>query len=334
MCRAGGDTLWGHSMLSFFRFSARARVFLVLCTLLPAGLSAYAQGPSASSNASVSTTVTVLGPKFTPAPPVSKGDVSVYDGKTRLQVTNWISARANAAALQLAIMIDNSASELGVGSQLGDIASFIRSQSRNTAVGVFYAVNGTVQVASTFSTDHDAVAKTLRPPLGLAAGDSPSIYVSLSDLVKNRWKPSGARHEVLLISDGVDGLDPGPDSLYVHNAIEDVQKAGVVVHTVYTGSSIRFAETFRGQYAQSNLEELTSGSGGFGFYEGISPPVSYHPFLQQLNQVLQNQYVLTFSMPVREKKNGELRGIDVHIEQRNLEIKYPKQVFVPGQPAK
>ncbi len=39
-------------------------------------------------------------------------------------------------------------------------------------------------------------------------------------------------------------------------------------------------------------------------------------------------------MPVSEKKNGELRGIDVHIEQRDLEIKYPKQVFVPGQPAK
>ncbi len=287
--RAAGDALWGHSMLSFFRVSAR--VFLVLCAILPAGLFAHAQGPSAAvpSNAPVSTTVTVLGPKFAPAPSVSKGDVSVYDGKTRLQVTNWIPARENAAALQLALVIDNSASELGVGSQLGDIARFIRSQSGNTAVGVFYAVNGTVQVASTFSTDHDAVAKTLRPPLGVAAGDSPSIYVSLSDLVKNRWKPSGGRREVLLISDGVDGLDPGPDSLYVHNAIEDAQKAGVVVHTVYTGSSLRFAATFRGQYAQSNLEELTSGSGGFGFYEGITPPVSYNPFLQQLNQVLQNQ---------------------------------------------
>ncbi len=251
-----------------------------------------------------------------------------------MQVTNWIPARENAAALQLALVIDNSASELGVDRNWATSRRASRSQSGNTAIGVFYAVNGTVQIASPFSTDHDAVAKTLRPPLGVAAGDSPSIYVSLSDLVKNRWKPSGGRREVLLISDGVDGLDPGPDSLYTSQSIEEVQKAGVVVHTVYTGSSIRFAATFRGQYAQANLEELTSGSGGFGFYEGISPPVSYHPFLQELNQVLQNQYVLTFRMPVREKKNGELRGIDVHIEQRNLEIKYPKQVFVPGQPAK
>ncbi len=291
--------------------------------------SVFAQKSSTSPDVSVNTTVTVMGPKFT-APPVNQQDVSVYEGKMRLNVTNWIPTRQSRAPLQLAILIDNSASEIGVGSQLRDIGAFITAQPRNTQVGVFYAMNGTVDVASPFSADHAAVAKTLRLPLGLRAGDSPSVYISLSDLVKNHWKPSGGPREVLLISNGVDRLDRGPESLYVQNAIEDVQKAGVIVHTIFTGSSVGFAESLHGQYAQSNLEELTAGTGGYEFYEGITPPVSFHPYLEQLNQVLQHQYVLTFDIPASEKKSGDLRGIDVRIEQRNLDVKYPKQVFVPG----
>lgn len=309
-----------------------ATIFSTL--MLVAALSSQAKRPATDANVPITTTVTVLGPKFTAPPAISKQDVTVYDGKTRLDVTNWIPAQDAGAALQLAVLIDNSASEVGVGSQLRDIAAFINSQSRNTAVGVFYAVNGTVQVASPFSTDHAAVAKTLRPPLGLRAGSSPSVYLSLSDLVKHHWMSGGAasagRREVLLVSNGVDQLDRGPESPYVQEAISDMQKAGVIVHTIYTGGSLRFGESLHGQYAQSNLEELTSGSGGYGFFEGVSAPVSFAPFLQQLNQVLRNQYVLTFLAPASEKEKGDLREIEVRIEQRNLEVKYPKQVLIPA----
>jgi hypothetical protein len=308
--------------------------------ILLAAVSSPAKAPVTGASVPVTTTVTVLGPKFTAPPAISKQDVTVYDGKTRLDVTKWISAQDTSAALQLAVLIDNDASELGVGSQLRDIAAFINSQSRNTAVGVFYAMNGTVQVASPFSTDHGAVAKTLRPPLGLRAGSSPSIYLSLSDLVKNHWTsggpssagPSAGRREVLLVSNGVDQLDRGPESPYVREAIDDMQKAGVIVHTIYTGGSLRFDASLHGEYAQSNLEELTNGSGGYGFFEGISTPVSFSPFLEQLNQVLRNQYVLTFMVPGSEKEKGDLREIEVRIEQRNIEVKYPKQMLVPAAP--
>ena len=119
-------------------------------------------------------------------------------------------------------------------------------------------------------------------------------------------------------------------------AVEDVQKAGVVVHTIYTGGSIRFGESLHGQYAQANLEELTEGSGGYGFFEGITAPVSFAPYLNQLNTVLHNQYVLTVAMPLTEKEaekgKAERRALEVRLEDRNLELKYPKQVLVPGAP--
>lgn len=278
----------------------------------------------------VTTTVTVLGPKFTAPPPLTRQDLIVTSDKKRLDVINWVPAQGGKAPLQFAIIVDNSASQLEVGTQLNDIAAFILQQSRSTAVGVFYAMNGTVQTASNFSTNHEAVAKTLRMPFGRGAGDSPSVYLSLSDLVKNRWPASGARREVLLISSGVDRMDRGPESPYVSAAIEDSQKAGVVVHAIYT-DGVRFGETLRGQFAQDNLVQVTDQSGGFNFFEGISTPVSFSPYLKQLDMVLHNQFLLTVAMPSTNKSKGELRPLEIRTEQHNIQLKYPKQVLVPGQ---
>ena len=249
----------------------------------------------------------------------------MYSGKTRLDTLNWVPAQGQRAGLELAILIDNSASQFGVGSQLNELAGFMSLQSKNTAIGVFYAQNGTVQTAAAFTTNHEAAAKALRIPFGPHAGASPSVYLSLSDLIRNRWPVSGARREVLLISSGVDRMDRGPQSPYVSAAIEDAQKGSVVVHAIYT-DGVRFGDTQRGQYAQTNLIELAQGSGGYNLYEGISTPVSFAPYLKQLDMALHNQYLLTFAIERRSRKEkGEIRPIEVRTEQRStLSSKYPK----------
>src|SRR5580704_10368733 len=200
---------------------SKIRLFeaILSCAIVCAAPSAFSQA-SSFSTVPVTTTVTVLGPKFTPAPPIPKEDVTAYSGKERLNVTRWVPAQGQNGALQLAIVIDNDASQLGVGSQLSDIKSFINLQSPNTAVGLFYAMYGSVEVAAPFSANHAALTKALRPPLGLASGASPSIYLSLSDLVEHHWPSGAARREVLLISNGVDQLDRGPQSPYVEAAVE------------------------------------------------------------------------------------------------------------------
>jgi len=298
---------------------------LVLASVLGT-LSAHARGQNPP-RIPLTTTVTVLGPTSTAPPPLTRQDILVYSRKTRLDVINWVPAQGERSALQLAIVIDNSASQLGVGSQLGDIAGFISLQSKSTAVGVFYAVNGTVQTGSNFSTDHAAVAKTLRLPAGPRAGDSPSVYLSVSDLVKNRWPATGARREILLISSGIDRLDQGPQSPYVAASIEDVQKAGVIVHAIDTEAG-RFGRSLRGQFAQSNLAMLTVGSGGYNLYEGILAPVSFSPYLKQLDMILHNQFLLTFAIAPSQKSKGELKPIEIRTEQRNVRLKYPQQVLV------
>jgi hypothetical protein len=304
---------------------------LLVLAVLPCLLPAAARGQTFSNaKVPVVTTVTVLGPKFSVPPPLTRQDISVYSGKARWDVIDWSPAQGEKAGLQLAIVIDNSASQTAVSTQLRDLADFIRQQPKSTAVGVFYAMNGTVQTAANFSANHDAVAKALRPPFGLRAGASPSVYVSVSELVKRHWPATGGRREILLISNGVDRLDRGPQSPYVQAAITDVQRAGIIVHTIYTGTSLRFAQSFRGQYAQQNLEEITSQSGGMAFFEGLVTPVSFTPYLRQLDMMLHNQYLLTFAAPRSNREKGELRPIQIRVEQRNVELKYPKQVLVPG----
>ena len=277
----------------------------------------------------ITTIVTVLGPKFTDPPAITKHDLVVSSGKDRLDVIDWVPAQGQKGGLQLAILIDNSANQFGVGTQLNEFADFIAQQSKSTAIGLFYAINGTVEVASSFSRNHVAVAKALRMPLGRRAGDSPSVYLSLSDLINHHWQSTGARREVLLISSGVDRMNRGPDSPYVQAAIEDAQKAGVEAHAIYTDGA-SFDESMRGQFAQGNLMQLAEDSGGYNLFEGVSTPMSFSPYLKELDLALQHQYRLTFTIEPSNKAKGELRDIKIRTELHDVDLRYPKLVLVPG----
>ena len=309
--------------------SALLAIPLLLAILFFSEVPSNAQNQPVTSGVPVSAVVTVLGPKFTAPPPLAKEDMIVFEGKDRLKVTGWTQAQGDKGSLQLAILIDNSVSPT-LGTQFDDLKHFINAQPRNTAVGIFYAANGTVQTASSFDRNHEAVAKKLRLPFGRAGGDSPSIYLSLADLVKNHWPASpGVRREAFVISSGVDRLNPGVQDPYFDATLDTVQRAGVVVHTIYAGGD-RFGGSFRGDISQGKLTQLTSESGGQGFFQALSTPVSFGPYLNQLDMALHNQYVLTFIAPRSTKRKGELREIKIRTEQHNAQISAPSQVFVPG----
>jgi len=291
--------------------------------------SSLARQNTTGSDVPIATVVTVLGHDFSAPPAIAKEEITVYSGKNRQDVTSWIPAQGDKAGLQLAILIDNSDSPVGLGSHLKELENFIKSQASSTQVGVFYAANGTVETASEFSADHDAVAQTLRLPLGRSGGASPSVYDSLQHLV-SRWPANNMRHEVLIVASGVDHLYPGPDSPYVASALKSVQSAGVVVHTIYTGGARLAATSFRLDIAQSNLTQIAEGTGGQAFFQGLETPVDFNPILRDLDTALKNQYWLTFTTPRTEKKNGEMREIQVRTEQRKVKLHHAKQFFVPG----
>jgi VWFA-related protein len=313
------------SMVTSFR---RIGFFVLVVSILFPALSSHAQNQGSSGTVQITTVVTALGPKYTAPPPISQSDVSVYSGKEKQNVTAWFPAQGDKANLELAIVIDDS-DRIDLGSQINDITSFIKAQPKTCGVGVFYASNGTVQAASQFSTDHEAAAKSVRLPFGNVAAYS-SIYLSIMDLIK-RWPVTGARREMLLIADGIDRFRGDPFSPDVDSAIERAQRAGVMIHTLYASGVGRFSRnSFQVNYGQSNLAKMADATGGEAFFQGLQTPISFAPFLEQLNVVLNNQYWLKFETPRSKKKNGEMRSIRVRTEQRDVDLSATQRVFVPG----
>lgn len=281
---------------------------------------------SDSSKVPVTTVVTVLAPSFTAPPPIGKSDVIVHAGMQRQDVSALEPAQGDRSALQLAILIDDLSR---IDTQLPDLRKFIESLANTTQVGVFYADNGAVRTAADFSTNHEAVAQKVRITLGLGASPV-SIYISMIDFMSH-WPATEGRREFLVIADGIDRFRGDPASPDVPATIEQAQKAGITIHTLYAqGADYVAHNLFRLNYGQSNLAQMADGTGGQAFFQGLNTPISFTPLLNQLDMVLHNQYFLTFTADRSQKKKGELRAFRVRAEQHNVEIAAPRRIFVPG----
>lgn len=173
------------------------------------------------------------------------------------------------------------------------------------------------------------MAKSIRMPFGRGAAYS-SIYLSLMDLFK-RWPVTGARREILLIADGIDRFRGDPFSPDVTSTIDRAQQAGIMIHSLFASGVGRFSRNFyRVNLGQSNLAQLTDATGGESFFQGTATPISFAPFLAQLDIVLKNQYRLTFTTARSKKGKGELKSFRIRSELRNVEFSAAEKVLVPG----
>jgi hypothetical protein len=312
-------------MLTLFRKSALS-VFVI--AILFGAAAALAQTDHSTSQVPITVTVTALGPKFTAAPAIPRDEVTAFSGSVRLNVTSWVRAQGSDAKLQLAILIDNDLGTFIIGRQMQDLASFINSQPPTTSIGVFYAENGAAIALSPFSTDHAAAATSLRMTAGRQGG-SPSIYLSLADLVSH-WSASNAtRREALVIGSGFDPLNPGVEDPYADTAIDAAEKSGIDVHVILVPNP-RYENSFRDNISEGKLIQASSGTGGQVLFQGAFVPVSFTPFLKQLDATLNNQYQLTFTIDRSNKKEGELRPLRVQTEQHGVKLYAPQQILVPG----
>src|ERR1700686_816887 len=178
----------------------------------------------------VSIVVTVRG---SDAPKISGENVIVYQGRARAKVTDWVPLQGDRAGLELFVLLDDSRG-ISQGSQLEDISHFIMAQPTSTKIGVAYMQDGGPKIAQGLTTDHTLAAAALHVSLGSLAR-SASPYVALRDLIK-QWPAGNGRREILMISSGHDEVNgdsgPGQDNIYVDSAIEEAQRAGIVVSTI------------------------------------------------------------------------------------------------------
>jgi hypothetical protein len=313
-----------------YRFP-RKTLFVGACVLTSV-LFLAAQAPQSAVPVKMTVTVDLMG-EGKRAPEVNREDVIVKQGKTRLKVTDWTSARGDRAGLDLFVLIDD-ASDTSLGSQLADLSAFIEAQPAETSVGVGYMRNTTVQIAQDFTKDHVAAAKALRLPLG-SPGAYGSPYLSVVDLMK-RWPEDPNRREVVMVTDGIDryrggpyyrGL--GPISPDVDYASTVAQRTGTMIHTIYTPGVGRLRHNFwEVNNGQNGIAKLSEESGGESYFLGSQAPVSFKPYLDQILKILGNQYSLTFeAMP---RKKAGLQSVTLTTEVAGVEFASADNVWVPA----
>lgn len=235
--------------------------------------------------------VTAEGHDGAAPPEVGQDTVSVQIDKHPARVEQWVPLRGNEAALQFYVVIDDgTTTDLGI--QLGDVKKFINEQPASTQIGLAYLRYGSAQIVAPLTTDHAEVAKKVRLPLG-EPGIAASPYMGIADLIK-KWPATEARREMLVISSGIDPWSPPEiDNPYLVTAIHAAQKAGVLVHSIYYAASGHMGHSYwRINWGQNYLSELGDETGGEAYWQGTHSPVSFAPYLKDLDLRLRNQYLL------------------------------------------
>ena len=315
----------------------KSRISNMLCAVITMAAAIMTAAPSNAQEKGATTvpvtmtvTASVLSNKR--MPDLSQQDIAVTQGKQRLQVTEWAPAQGDRAGLELFILIDDS-SNPALGMRLDDLKTFINAQPSTTLIGVGYMRNATVQVVQNPTTDHTAAANSLRLPLG-STGAYGSPYLSVIDLMK-RWPAGQNRREILMVTDGIDrarrglgrhGLYANPD---IDSANQIAMRTGTMIHTIYAPGVGRLGRNYwEATNGQMGIAKLSDVTGGESFFLGLQQPVSFAPYLDQLQKVLNNQYLLSFS--AQPGKKAQLQNVSINTEVAGVDLSSADAVLVPA----
>jgi len=307
------------------------QISLLLCLAVAAlsGGNLLAQTNANANGTPVHMVVTVEPHKGAEVPNVTRDDVMVYEGKERDQVIDWVPAQGDQAGLEVFILIDDSASG-AFDTQIADIKKFIAAQPATTKIGIAYMQNGIARIEQNLTSDRDLAEKAIRLPLGYY-GANASPYFSLSDLAK-RWQQNGARHEVLMITNGFDPYYGIGDTLdpYLSAAIEDSQRAGILVSAIFAPSEGHVGHSYWINYwGQLYLAQLAEETGGEGYYIGfVGAAPDFTPYLKDMANRFTHQYLLTFR--AKPQKKAGMQAVKIKTELHNVDLVSASHVYVPA----
>jgi hypothetical protein len=131
-----------------------------------------------------------------------------------------------------------------------------------------------------------------------------------------------------MLTDGVDRYWGGADldDPYMNDAIHSALKHGVMVYSIYLSGAGEYGR--RGQpllFGQSHLIQVGEETGGYAYFEDLRDPVDIEPFLRDLHDRLDHQYLVTFGA-VHDKG---FVAAKVRTESKGLKVTAPTLVYVP-----
>src|SRR5437868_9497521 len=212
-----------------------------------------------------------------------------------------------------------------VANETKPLAEFIRALPRGSRVMIGYLRTGSLQVRQKFTTDLEISASALRPPIGFADAGPYNPYVEVIEALKNVEAQPLGRRRILLVSDGLDisrGVESSSptQSVDLQRAINESQRRGVAIYGFYAPTLIAASNPALVSNAQSSLLRLSNETGGLAFFQGTGAPVSFDPFIRELDVSLQKQAALTF---LSTHLNKGFHRIEVRSSTPGVRVSYP-----------
>jgi VWFA-related protein len=212
-----------------------------------------------------------------------------------------------------------------VGNEIKALSEFIAGLPKGSRVMVGYLRTGSLQVRLKFTNDLEKAAQSLRPPSGFASNSPYNPYVEVIEALRKFDSQPQGRRAVLLVSDGLDisrGVDSSlpSQSVDLQRAINESQRRGVAIYGFYAPTLVASTNPGLAANAQSSLLRLSTETGGHAFFQGTGVPVSFDPFIRELDVSLQKQVALTF-LSTHMKKG--FHKIEVKSVTPGVRVTYP-----------
>lgn len=235
-----------------------------------------------------------------------------------------IRAMGTSSPLNFIVLIqDDVVSSIAL--EIKPLADFIRRLPRGSRVSVGYLRAGSLQVRQKFTGELEKAAKALRSPLGLASAAPYNPYVEVIEALKRFDSQPAGRRAILLVSDGLDisrGIDSSSASqgLDLQRAITEAQRRSVAIYAFFAPTVVSATNGNLIANAQSSLKRLSDETGGRAFFQGFGAPVSFNPFIKELNSALDRQIALTY-LSTHPKKG--FHRVKIIPSTPGVEVSYP-----------
>ncbi|HEX6047471.1 MAG TPA: hypothetical protein VFZ22_23470 [Pyrinomonadaceae bacterium] len=253
--------------------------------------------PSRPTGRPVTIPLTIRMPEDQEAVELQNIDLSVTeDGDPQTIIS--IRGLGSSSPITLAVLIQDDLVP-SVSNEIKGLAEFIRGLPKGSRVMIGYLRTGSLQVRQKFTPDLEKAAKSLRAPSGFANAGPYNPYVEVVEALKKFESQPLGRRAILLVSDGLDisrGVDSSAptQSIDLQRAVNESQRRGVAIYGFYAPTLAAAGNALLAGNAQSSLLRLSNETGGMAFFQGLGAPVSFDPFLRELDVSLQKQAALTF----------------------------------------
>jgi len=235
-----------------------------------------------------------------------------------------IRALGTSSPINLMLLIQDDVAP-SIGLETKSLAEFIRRLPHGSRVSVGYLRTGSLQVRQKFTGELEKAAKSLRGPIGVASVAPYNPYVEVIEAAKRFDAQPAGRRAILLVSDGLDtshGVDSsGPSqSVDLQRAITEAQRRSIAIYSFYAPTALTATDANLIGNAQSSLQRLSDETGGRAFFQGFSAPVSFDPFIKEVNAALDRQIALTY-LSTHLKKG--FHRVKISSSTPGVEINYP-----------